>query len=243
MLIAAWNINRGGHAAECRALLESTGADVWLLSECDWGMARSENINAAAEIAGGRFWRWQIEFIEYGLGNKGDRAKFAGQQNRLGLHGNAIVSRHKIGKMQTIMLDEGKWWTESGQKRCGARNAFGAKIGGVWYFVAHFENRGNLRTRAKQMRLLCEGIAGLDRVVVGGDFNSKLGHEPLFEIAERAGLEWRRQNQKKTVTKYPGPKLDWFFTRGIKTSNPRVVAPVVDGKAVSDHDLIMLEAE
>lgn len=228
---------------ECRALLESTGADVWLLSECDWGMARSENINAAAEIAGDRFWRWQIEFIEFGLGNKCERAKFAGQQNVRGLHGNAIVSRHKIEKTLIITLDDGKWWRKSDQRRYGGRNAFGAMINGVWYFVAHFENRGNLRTRAKQMRLLTEGISGLDRVVVGGDFNTKEGRsEPLFKIAENAGLEWRR-NQKKTVTRYPGPKLDWFFTRGVRTSNPQVVAPVVDGRAVSDHDLIMLEAE
>ena len=243
MMIAAWNINRGGNTAGCRALLESTGADIWLLSECDWGMARSKNINAAAEIAGDRFWRWQIEFIEFGLGNERDQALFAGRQNVMGLHGNAIVSQHKIKRMLTIGLDEGKWWTESDQRRYGGRNAFGAMINDVWYFVTHFENRGSPRTRAKQMRLLTEGISGLDRVVVGGDFNNKKGREPLFEIAERAGLEWRRQNQKKTVTKYPGPKLDWFFTRGVRTSNHQVVAPVVDGRAVSDHDLITLEVE
>ncbi len=243
MLIVAWNIYRGEHVAECRALLESTGADIWLLSECDWGMARSKNVNVAEVIAGHKFWRWQIEFIEFGLGNEQERALFAGQQNMMGLHGNAIVSRHKISEQMTIMLDEGKWWVEGSQKRCGARNAFGVMINDIWYFVAHFESLGKPQTRVKQMRLLIDGISGLDRVVVGGDFNTKEGRsEPLFEIAKNAGLESRR-NQRKTVTKYPGPKLDWFFTRGVRTLNPEVVPPVIGRRTVSDHDLITLEVE
>ncbi|MFQ5973156.1 MAG: endonuclease, partial [Alphaproteobacteria bacterium] len=71
--------------------------------------------------------------------------------------------------------------------------------------------------------------------------------EPLFGVASRAGYDWTASNAPGTTTRKgpheppdkPMEKIDWFFTRGLCASDPRII-PAVDqnGLAISDHELL-----
>jgi len=73
-------------------------------------------------------------------------------------------------------------------------------------------------------------------------------HEPMFEVAAAAGLDWSACNRAHATTmrtlpdgrpEEPFAKIDWFFSRGLACSDPAVI-PAVDarGAAVSDHEAI-----
>jgi endonuclease/exonuclease/phosphatase family metal-dependent hydrolase len=75
-------------------------------------------------------------------------------------------------------------------------------------------------------------------------------YEPLFEIAAARGYDWRACNQLGVATERTRPdgtprpplgKIDWFFSRGVATSDPATVPAVDDaGIAISDHDVLVI---
>ena len=74
--------------------------------------------------------------------------------------------------------------------------------------------------------------------------------EPLFEIAAARGYDWRACNtlgvpsQRTRPDGTPPPplgRLDWFFSRGLETSEPETVAAVDEGGvAISDHEVLVV---
>ena len=86
-------------------------------------------------------------------------------------------------------------------------------------------------------------------------FLNPIPHEPLFDIARQHGYSWEDSNiiRKSTHRCNYGPfslrgntrNLDWFFVRGLRPVNPRVVdATMVDiDWALSDHEIICLDIE
>ena len=81
-----------------------------------------------------------------------------------------------------------------------------------------------------------------------------ISHEPLFEVAAARGYEWEPGNVQGEPThrvadgegsRRGGLKLDWFLTRGVDVSQPRVVAAEHprDGHALSDHEAIEITCE
>lgn len=234
--VAAWNVQRGGAVDEIAARLRDLKIDVALLSECDIGMARSGNRDTVAEIADrlGMYHACAVEFRELGLGNAEEREGFVGQANSTGLHVNAVLSRHRFRRVARIVLDDGDAWLESDQPRIGGRNAVAAEIDGVWYAAAHLESRCDPEERERQMRRLTAALSGADRAVIGGDFNTRAGIEPLFATAEVAGFGWADANVDEG--RFAGRKLDFFFVRGVRGIEPAVH----DASGISDHDLITL---
>ncbi|MEZ5667584.1 MAG: endonuclease [Alphaproteobacteria bacterium] len=77
-------------------------------------------------------------------------------------------------------------------------------------------------------------------------------HEPMFDVAAQAGLDWTACNLAHATTmrtlpdgapEEPFAKIDWFFSRGLACSAPEVLAAVDDaGNAISDHELIAVTA-
>ena len=151
----------------------------------------------------------------------------------------------------------------------------------VTFASVHIEGHAQPAVRAAQMEILLAGIedyAPGAPVVIGGDFNTATAsraeisdpvtvrqllvedetrfvdpvpHEPLFQVAERAGYAWaacnvpgeaiERKHERKTMTP-ERKKIDWFFCRGVAPSDPAIV-PALDadsGLALSDHELIAL---
>ena len=79
-------------------------------------------------------------------------------------------------------------------------------------------------------------------------------HEPLFEIAQKYGYDWRNCNiiSKSTQRFYLGPlslragrNMDWFLIKGLTTSEPSVidVTPLDIAFPLSDHEIICVNAE
>jgi len=82
-----------------------------------------------------------------------------------------------------------------------------------------------------------------------GRLMDPVAREPLFSVAARAGFDWRDANRVDVSTqrlKDPSRRgrlrLDWFFTRGLRVSDPEVVAAIdpATGEALSDHEAIAL---
>jgi endonuclease/exonuclease/phosphatase family metal-dependent hydrolase len=149
----------------------------------------------------------------------------------------------------------------------------------VVFASVHLESHSDPRQRAAQLGTLLDALeryAPGTPALVGGDLNSfslalaDLGdperlaaalrddperwsaperHEPLFDVAERAGFEWRACNLLGEPThRHPVPggscrgrlKLDWLLCRGLEASAPRVLeaADPETGAALSDHEAI-----
>jgi endonuclease/exonuclease/phosphatase family metal-dependent hydrolase len=221
--VAAWNAERLKHRAASADLVAGTGADVLLLSETDVGMARSSNRHTAADLAEalGMGYAYGLEFLETGLGDARERAWHAGETNRVGFHGNAVLSRLPIEDVLLVRLDDGAvWWCDAtgDQRRLGARMAIAARLrvagGSIVAVVAHLESRSDADYRAAQTRRLIAAVdafAAGDPVVIGGDFNTAalppIGpdgphdwlaapqrREPLFADLAAAGFDWRGAN-------------------------------------------------
>jgi endonuclease/exonuclease/phosphatase family metal-dependent hydrolase len=181
--VVAWNLERGRFLGPASGLLARSGADVTLLSEVDAGMARSGQHHVARELAAtlGHGYAYGVEFLELGLGNAEERARCAGQENALGLHGGAITSRLPLARPALLRLDAGGDWLDAsrGEARVGGRIAVLATVraGGADVVLAsvHLESHGDPGHRAEQMQALLAGIEAYAPgapAVIGGDLNT-----------------------------------------------------------------------
>jgi endonuclease/exonuclease/phosphatase family metal-dependent hydrolase len=194
----AWNAERCKHLDESAAFLAAQHADVLLLSELDWGMARSGQHHTARELAArlGFGFAYGVEFLELDLGGARERAEFAGQTNDVGYHGNAILARCELARPQLVRLEtRGDWFDGArGEVRVGGRCAVLAQVpvaGRMTTFAAlHLDSHGTRENRANEMQLLLDAIDAYDRdapVVLGGDLNAfSLG---LAEIGDAERVE------------------------------------------------------
>jgi endonuclease/exonuclease/phosphatase family metal-dependent hydrolase len=181
--VVAWNLERGRLLAPAAAVLSRTRADVVLLSEMDAGMARTEQHHTTRSLAAalGHGYAFAVEFLELGLGSPEERARCAGQENALGLHGGAIASRLPLGRPAVVRLDEGGHWLDGsrGEARLGGRIAVLATVraGGadVAFASVHLESHSDPGHRAQQMRALLEALEAYAPgapAVIGGDLNT-----------------------------------------------------------------------
>jgi endonuclease/exonuclease/phosphatase family metal-dependent hydrolase len=181
--VLAWNAERCKRVEAAAGLLAPTGADAILLSEMDWGMARSGQRHATRELAAalGCGYVFAVEFLELGLGNEAERARHAGETNAVGYHGGAILSRHPLLEPALVRLGgDGDWFDgERGERRVGGRIAVLAKLRVAGTEVAlasvHFESHADPSFRAAQMRALLDALADYAPgapALVGGDVNA-----------------------------------------------------------------------
>jgi endonuclease/exonuclease/phosphatase family metal-dependent hydrolase len=144
----------------------------------------------------------------------------------------------------------------------------------------HFESHTGPAHRAEQMAVLLDGVeryADGGPVILAGDFNCKsmpraeswdpstlklrlaedpnrlldpVSHEPLFDLAAKAGYDWRSCNEPGATTrpkpddppeKPPPHKIDWIFMRGLAARDPAIL-PAIDaaGEAISDHEVLVV---
>ncbi len=229
--VLAWNAERLKYLDAAIDLLRRLDADILLLTELDRGMARSADRDTPAELAAalGMAHVFAVEYIELGLGDARERAWHAGETNRDGLHGNAILSRLPIDRCALSRLEQDGTWFQgerNGERRIGGRNAAIAEIAGITCVAVHLESHSDPAHRAAQTRVLLddlEAFAETGPAVIGGDFNTAtvahdakgtvppdqlldpVPHEPLFAVMADHGFAWQNCNTVGVATQRTRP--------------------------------------
>lgn len=179
----AWNIERGKQFENIlRALAEAPalrGSDVLLLTELDYGMARTGNRFVARELAE----RLGLAFAFapcYVALNKGSGVESAvGGENTLALHGNALLSRFPLRGAHSVALPNGKDKMRGKEKRLGSQRAVVADVlhprGSFRAVSLHLDAHSTQRHRLWQMRVVLDHLESLQPrlpVLIGGDWNT-----------------------------------------------------------------------
>jgi endonuclease/exonuclease/phosphatase family metal-dependent hydrolase len=218
----AWNIERGKRLAGIkRALSEHPvlrASDVLLLTELDYGMARTGNIDVAREIARSLGMNYAFAPCYLAL-NKGSgvEADVAGE-NLQALHGNALLSRYPLRRVHAISLPNGKDKMAGKEKRLGQQRAVVADVehpAGMFRAVSlHLDAHSTQRHRYRQMRLVLDHLERLEEprlpTLIGGDWNTSTynSRRALYSIL---GYARRVAMGVENVVKnhYPYPER-WF---------------------------------
>jgi endonuclease/exonuclease/phosphatase family metal-dependent hydrolase len=83
-------------------------------------------------------------------------------------------------------------------------------------------------------------------------FDDPRPYEGMFAALADAGFDWSTANTPEPTRRIlangrpepPFNRLDWFFVRGLRASNPKVWPAVdTDGSALSDHELITIDVD
>jgi endonuclease/exonuclease/phosphatase family metal-dependent hydrolase len=178
--VIAWNLERGiQYEAQLEAFRSHPylkSGDVFLLTEADLGMARSRNRAVAQELA--RELGMYYAFIPCYLNlAKGSGVEYHVEgENELGLHGNAILSRYPIRRVQPIPLRNGIDKMSGREKRLGHQHALAADIDfpnyGITAVCVHLDTQSSQRHRRGQMRDILDGLRTDRPAVLGGDWNT-----------------------------------------------------------------------
>ncbi|MFM2035028.1 MAG: hypothetical protein RL459_293 [Pseudomonadota bacterium] len=263
LVVGTWNLERCYFPDPSGELMKTW--DIALLSEMDSGMARTGQVDTPAYLAAklGMASIYGVEFLELGVGNAREQTQCQGEVNGQGLHGNAVMSRTALEQPLLFRLDQDGRWFAAGSKepRIGGRCAVAARVatelGPLWVVSAHLEYSDSAQVRAHTFhQLLCamEGIVGDGPIVVGGDLNTfevkknDTDAEPLFALATGLGYVCHggaahapTTRPSRTSPNAQAWKLDWLFTRGLKTGASRVIPALdSDGLPLSDHDAVVV---
>jgi endonuclease/exonuclease/phosphatase family metal-dependent hydrolase len=212
-----WNIERGNRLPAILSFLgdkpEILDCDIVLLNEVDIGMARSGNRNVAKEIA-------NLFGFEYVFGNSylclghGDaRDGSSDEDNEVGMHGNAILSRFPIRRAETFSVAITRDKFESSERRLGHKKALWAEIdaplGKMAAVSVHLDPIGSSEQRAAQMRDVMRTIEARElgpRVLLGGDLNtSTYDMASIPRLLKNVGLKLIRGGFPHAIYHYMHP--------------------------------------
>jgi len=179
----AWNIERGIKLDEIIRVLrghEVMGrSDVLLLTELDYGMARSGNRHVAREIAEGLGMAYAFAPCYVNLSKGSGLESGAEGENAEALHGNAVLSRWPVRRAWSVALPNGKDKMKGREKRLGSQRAVVCEIehpAGLFRAVSlHLDAHSSQRHREQQMKVVLDFIESLEPslpVLVGGDWNT-----------------------------------------------------------------------
>lgn len=179
----AWNIERGSRLdGIIRALSEDDlmkRSDVLLLTELDYGMARSANLHVAREIAGSLSMSYAFAPCYINLSKGSGLESGAEGENTEALHGNAILSRWPITRALSIALPNGKDKMRGGEKRLGSQRAIVCDIehpsGALRVVSLHLDAHSSQRHRQEQMSVVLDRLEQLEPrlpALIGGDWNT-----------------------------------------------------------------------
>jgi endonuclease/exonuclease/phosphatase family metal-dependent hydrolase len=179
----AWNIERGkrleGVARALSTHADIGASDVLLLTELDYGMARTGNRFVARELARrlGLNYAFAPCYVALNKGS-GFEARAEGE-NTLALHGNAVMSRWPLRNAHSVALPNGKDKMRGKEKRLGSQRAVVADVlhpAGAFRVVSlHLDAHSSQNHRRRQMAIVLEHLSRLRPAlpsIVGGDWNT-----------------------------------------------------------------------
>lgn len=180
----AWNIERGLRLDSLIRVLKEDerlrGSDVLLLTELDYGMARSGNRFVAREIAESLEMNYAFAPCYLALNKGSGVEKFVTGENELALHGNAVFSRYPLRRAHQISLPNGKDKMRGVEKRLGNQRTVIADmehpLGDVRLVSLHLDAHSTQRHRHQQMKLVLDHLNTLEPrlpTLIGGDWNTQ----------------------------------------------------------------------
>jgi endonuclease/exonuclease/phosphatase family metal-dependent hydrolase len=220
----AWNIERGNRFEGIVEALKNHPAlkdkDLLLLTELDYGMARSGNRFVARELA--RELKLNYAFVPCYLAlqkGSGVESEVEGE-NTKAIHGLAMFSRYPMSNVHSIGLPNSIDKMRGKEKRLGTLRALIAEIahpaGAFRAVTVHLDAHSSRAHRQLQIRILLEHLATLSPMptIVGGDWNTTT-YNAQSAFRAIAGY-WRRVLMGvKNVVKNHYPYPDRFFERGL----------------------------
>ena len=220
----AWNIERGnifeGIVDALQHHDQLKDRDVLLLTELDYGMARSGNRFVAREIAERLNLNYAFAPVYIAL-QKGSGVESESEgENTKSIHGLAMFSRWPMKNAQAIPLPNGKDKMWGKEKRLGYLRALIADIenpsGEFRAVTIHLDAHCSRAHRHRQMKIILDHLDTLPPLptLLGGDWNTTTFNA---QSARRAILGyWRRvmMGVKNVVTNhYPHP--DRYFEKAL----------------------------
>lgn len=220
----AWNIERGnifeGIVEALKNHPQLKEKDLLLLTELDYGMARSRNRFVARELARALKLNYAFAPVYIALQKGSGVEEFAAGENTNSIHGLALFSKYKIKNAHAVALPNGKDKMLGKEKRLGSLRALFADIehpAGVFRAVTtHLDAHCSRRHRHLQMKIILDHLDRLPALptVIGGDWNTTTFNS---QNSTRAILGyWRRvlMGPNRVVKKH-FPHPDRFFERGL----------------------------
>lgn len=255
--VVAWNVERCLFPEDSANQLSHLHPQIVLLSEVDYGMARTKQRNTTEDMAAalGMTYAFGVEFFEMALGGDTEQEFCEDSFNAEGWHGNAVLSTVPFEKTALFRLDrDGHWFTpetgaDTDQPRVGGRMAIAAIVPGesgpICVVSTHLESNADNTHRAAQfddLMDLVDSFAPDMPVLIGGDLNTG-NHMPpdfdwrketLFQRAKERGYDWSftapgTTTRPSLITRHPDRKmkLDWICAKGM-SCHDRGIVPSID---------------
>lgn len=220
----AWNIERGNIFEGILDALQNhehlKHRDLLLLTELDYGMARSKNRFVARELAESLRMNYAFAPVYIALQKGSGVESEAEGENTTSIHGLAMFSKFPIRNAHAVDLPNGKDKMLGKEKRLGFLRALVADIdhpaGEFRAVTVHLDAHCSRAHRAIQIRLILDHLDTLPPlpVVIGGDWNTTTFNS---QSSTHAILGyWRRvlMGPKRVVKKH-FPHPDRYFERGL----------------------------
>lgn len=220
----AWNIERGNRFEGIVDALKNhprlKNKDLLLLTELDYGMARSGNRFVARELARELELNYAFAPVYIALQKgSGVEAKAAGE-NTKSLHGLAMFSKYPMRNVHAIPLPNGKDKMWGKEKRLGYLRALIADIehpnGTFRAVTVHLDAHSSRKHRHLQMKIILDHLEALPElpIVIGGDWNTTTYNAQTANHAI-AGYFRRVLMGVKNVVKNHYPHPDRYFEKNL----------------------------
>ena len=220
----AWNIERGNRFAGIVDALKNHAdledKDLLLLTELDYGMARSGNRFVAQELAKELKMNYAFAPVYIALQKGSGVESEVGGENTKSLHGLAMFSKFPMRNVHAVALPNGKDKMFGKEKRLGFLRALVADIehpSGVFRAVTvHLDAHSSRKHRHLQMKIVLDHLATLPELptIIGGDWNTTTYNAQTANHAI-AGYFRRVLMGVKNVVKNHYPHPDRYFEKGL----------------------------
>ncbi len=220
----AWNIERGNVYEGIVDALKNhdrlKDKDVLLLTELDYGMARSKNRFVAQELAKELKLNYAFAPVYIALQKGSGVEEFAAGENTNSIHGLAIFSKYPLKNVHAIPLPNGKDKMWGKEKRLGYLRALVADIehpaGDFRAVTIHLDAHSSRKHRHLQMKIILDALDKLPALptILGGDWNTTTYNAQNANHAI-AGYFWRVALGVKNVVKNHLPHPDRHFEKNL----------------------------
>ncbi|MDQ3321027.1 MAG: endonuclease/exonuclease/phosphatase family protein [Acidobacteriota bacterium] len=220
----AWNIERGNRFDGIVAALKNhprlKDKDLLLLTELDYGMARSANRFVARELAKELKLNYAFAPVYIALQKGSGVESEAAGENTKSLHGLAMFSKYPMKNARAVALPNGKDKMLGKEKRLGYLRALVADIehpaGDFRAVTVHLDAHSSRKHRHLQMKIILDHLETLPDLptIIGGDWNTTTYNAQSANHAI-AGYFRRVAMGVKNVVKNHYPYPDRYFEKGL----------------------------